>query len=202
MATELFFIYDSHCPWSYATTPLVQAISDAFPEIELHLWHCARYEGDEQIATKTLEQVEQYSNITFTAEYKDQRITAADSTIAANLLSWVSNKIPTNALPLLKAIQQQHFEQGNTLKTASDFDDIIEEFKLSAPAKVLKNDKFTKDAEHVFAYIEEIQDVINTQAIPALLLGVNDNLVLLNHNLYLEKPSEIINAVKLELEKS
>ncbi|MGB1198485.1 MAG: hypothetical protein ACPG46_05515 [Thalassotalea sp.] len=201
MAAELFFIYDSHCPWSYATTPLVSAISESLPEINVHLWHCARYEGDEQIGNKTIEQVEQDSPLTFTAAYNSQRNKAADSTIAANLLAWVSNKIPTSSLPLLKAIQQQHFEQGNPLKVAEDFDEIIEQFKLSTPAKVLKNDKFTKDAEYLFSCIEEIQDVIGTQAIPALLLAVDDNLILLNHHFYLKEPSAIVEAVKLELNK-
>lgn len=201
MAAELFFIYDSHCPWSYATTPLVQAIHQSLPEIELHLWHCARYEGDEQISSKNLEQVEQDSNIRFAAEYKEQLKNAADSTIAANLLSWVANKMPSDTLALLTAIQQQHFQGGNPLKDKEDYDDIIEQFKLSAPAKVLKNDKFTKDAEYVLAHIEEIQDLIGTHAIPALLLAVDDDLVLLNHNLYLKDPSAIVEAVKLELSK-
>lgn len=201
MVAELFFIYDSHCPWSYTATPLVKAIKQAFPDIELHLWHCARYEGDEQIGSKTLDQAEQDSNTVFTPEYKHQLKNAADSTIAANLLAWVANKMPSDALSLLSAIQKQHFEQGNPLKVADDFDDIITQFKLSAPAKVLKHDKFTKDAEFVLGYIEEIQEVIETKAIPALLLAVNDDLILLNHNLYLKDPSAIVEAVKLELAK-
>lgn len=201
MSAELFFIYDSHCPWSYATTPLVEAIHQAFPEIELHLWHCARYEGDEQISHKTLDQVEQDSTITFTSNYKAQLNNAVDSTNAANILAWVANKMPSNTLPLLTAIQQQHFEQGNSLKATEDFDNVIKEFKLSPPAKVLKSDKFTKDAEFTFAHIEEIQEVIGTQAIPALLLAVNDDLVLLNHNLYLKDPRAIVEAVKQELAK-
>ena len=40
-ALALYFIYDSHCPWSYATTPLVNAISEAYPEMNLNLMHCA-----------------------------------------------------------------------------------------------------------------------------------------------------------------
>ncbi|GHE85329.1 hypothetical protein [Thalassotalea profundi] len=201
MSAELFFIYDSHCPWSYATTPLVEAIHQAFPKIELHLWHCARYEGDEQISNKTLDQVELDSSVTFTSTYKKQLKNAVDSTIAANILAWVSNKMPSVTLPLLTAIQQQHFEQGNSLKTTDDFDSLIKEFKLSPPNKVLKSDKFTKDAEFTFAHIEEIQEVIETQAIPALLLAVNDDLVLLNHNLYLKDPQTIVEAIKLELAK-
>ena len=42
--------------------------------------------------------------------------------------------------------------------------------------------------------------IIGTQAIPALLLACNESLVLLNHNLYLENPDAIVDAVKLELE--
>ena len=201
MSAELFFIYDSHCPWSYAATPLVEAIHQSFPEIELHLWHCARYEGDEQISSKTLAQVEEDSNVVFSPLYKEQLKNAADSTIAANILGWVDNKMPNNTLAILSAIQQQHFEQGISLKSPEEFEDLISKFKLSVPAKVLKNDKFTKEAEFTFAHIEEIQEVIGTEAIPALLLAVNEDLVLLNHNLYLKKPSAIVEAVKLELSK-
>ena len=43
---ELFYIYDTHCPWSYATTKLTNEIAKAFPQIKINLWHCANYEGD------------------------------------------------------------------------------------------------------------------------------------------------------------
>jgi len=63
-----------------------------------------------------------------------------------------------------------------------------------------QSNKLTKDAEFAIHDIFEIQEIIGTQAIPAMLLACNENLVLLNHNLYLESPESIIDAVKLELE--
>lgn len=48
-------------------------------------------------------------------------------------------------------------------------------------------------------YIFDMQDVIGTKAIPALLLAVNDNLTLLNHNMYLLEPKAIVEAIKSEL---
>ena len=42
---------------------------------------------------------------------------------------------------------------------------------------------------------------IATQAIPALLLAIDDELILLNHNFYLTQPEAVVEAVKIELDK-
>ena len=69
MSAELFFIYDSHCPWCYATMPLLNEITNVFPEIPLNLWHSARYEGDENISLKMLNDVENNSTVNFPSLY-------------------------------------------------------------------------------------------------------------------------------------
>jgi len=97
-------------------------------------------------------------------------------------------------------LQYAHFVLGNELTDQESVNDIIDELKLSPPAKCLQSNKLTKDAEFAIHDIFEIQEIIGTQAIPAMLLACNENLVLLNHNLYLESPESIIDAVKLELE--
>jgi len=199
MSTELFFIYDTHCPWSYASLPLVNAIKNAFPDIKLHLWHSARYEGDENIAKQTIENVINDSNCTFNQNYLSQLKLAKDSTLAANLMAWIEHKIPEVALPVLNALYKAHFEQANELSSIEDVEDIISEFKLSPPKKVFTQEKLTKDADIIMHDITELQDFINTQAIPALLLAVDDNLILLNHNLYLKNPDAIVDGIKLEL---
>ena len=63
-------------------------------------------------------------------------------------------------------------------------------------------EKLTKDAERIFHEIVELQNIIGTEAIPALLLAVGDNLILLNHNHYLATPSSIVEGIKLELNKN
>ncbi len=199
MSAELFFIYDTHCPWSYVSLPLVNEIAQAFPDINLHLWHSARYEGDENIAKQTIESVSVESNLDFNKAYLDNLTLAKDSTMAANVFSWAQHKIPHLALPLLNRLFKAHFEQGNELLTLDDLAEIIEEFKLSPPKKVFTRDKFTREAEIVIHDIDELQEVIGTQAIPALLLAVEDDLILLNHNLYLKSPKSIVDAIKLEL---
>jgi hypothetical protein len=80
-----------------------------------------------------------------------------------------------------------------------EVEDAIDNLKISPPAKAFKSDKFTKDSEAAFAEISEIQSIIGTDAIPALLLAYDDNLVLLNHNLYLNEPSKIVEAIKLQI---
>ncbi len=201
MATELYFIYDTHCPWSYATTPLVNEISKKLNHIEIHLWHCAYYEGDSGIKDAQLKEIEQLSNITFSQAYKDTIEQAKDSTLSANLMAWAQAKAPKQALALLNALQAQHFVQGNQLIQEADVEETISQLKLSPPAKVYKTDKLSKDAEAIVHDVFSLQDIIATQAIPALLLAIDDELILLNHNFYLQQPEAIIEAIELELAK-
>ncbi|MEW6991280.1 hypothetical protein AADZ91_11365 [Colwelliaceae bacterium 6441] len=201
MSSELFFIYDSHCPWSYAATPLVKNICNAFPEMRLQLMHCAYYDGDNHVTANTIEAVESLSKVSFNQSYLATLTHSKDSTLAANLLTWVQHKSNKHALPLLVAMQKAHFEEGNPLTEKDTVQPLIDELKLSPPAKAFKIEKLTKDAEFVYHDIEELQEIIGTKAIPALLLAHDEKLILLNHNFYLEYPEKIVEAVKAELEK-
>lgn len=201
MAAELFFIYDTHCPWSYASTPLVDNILSAYPEITFRSMHLGYYDGDNKVSATSITGVNELSDVKFGANYIDNLNHAKDSTLTANLMAWVQNKSSRSAFHLLTALQNAHFVLGNELIDKDSVADIIDELKLSPPAKCLQANKLTKDAEFAIHDIIEIQELIGTQAIPAILLACNDNLVLLNHNLYLENPEAIIEAVKLELEK-
>ena len=201
MSAQLFYIYDTHCPWSYATLPLVNEIAYAFPELELQLLHCARYEGDENIAKTTIEAVEDESPIVFNNTYIQALKQAKDSTLAANLMAWVSNKVPRSALDVLNTLFEAQFTQVNELLSIDDIEDIIGEYKLSPPNKVFTIEKLTKDAEIAVYGINELQEIMGTQAIPAIMLAIDENLILLNHNLYLKHPKAIVEAVKLELSK-
>lgn len=199
MSVQLFYIYDTHCPWSYATLPLVNAIMEAHPEFTLNLLHCARYEGDENISKKTIETIEDDSSIVFNKNYISQLKQAKDSTLTANVMSWVSNKVPQLGLTLLNQLFQAHFEEGNELRTYDEILDIITKLKLSPPNKVFTIEKYTKDAEISLGNLEELQEIMGTKAIPALLLAIDEKLILLNHNFYLKHPKAIVEAVELEL---
>jgi protein-disulfide isomerase-like protein with CxxC motif len=204
MSTELFFLYDTHCPWSYVTTPLVDAIHNALPEVEINLWHCAHFCGEDEsrITKKQIAEVKSLADIFYSPNYLDKLSQAKDSTLCANLMTWAANKTPKQALTLLKALQNSHFVEANELTHEQDVAKIIEELKLSPPSKVLKSDKLTSDAEAQVHEIFALQEIIATEAIPALLLAIDDQLILLNHNFYLDEPSAIVEAVKLEIEKA
>jgi protein-disulfide isomerase-like protein with CxxC motif len=202
---QLFFLYDSHCPWSYVATKLVNEINQAFPSITLNLWHAAFFDGknDETKSNKISEikEVEKLADMRFSNDYQKLLEQSKSSILAANIMTWAQNKTPNLALPLLNALQKAHFEQGNKLANQEDLDSIIDELKLSPPAKVFKNDKLSKDALIQLEEIYSLQEIMNTEAIPALLLAVDDQLILLNHNFYLAQPSAIVEAVELELNK-
>jgi len=202
---ELFFLYDSHCPWSYAATPLINEIHKAYPQINLHLWHSAFFsslnEADIKISKQEVNEVEQLANSEFSDNYIQTLDQSRDSTLSANLMSWAQLKTPNLALPLLNALQKAHFEQGNSLSSQAQLTDIIAQLKLSPPTKALKVDKLSKDAQELVQEIFALQEIIATQAIPALLLAINDELILLNHNFYLTQPEAIVEAVQIELDK-
>jgi len=204
MAAELFFIYDSHCPWSYAATPLVNAVHQSLPEVTLNLWHSAYFsdaDSNNGITKQQIVQVKELSMVNFSPDYMKILSNKKDSTLCANLMTWAAEKTPQQALALLNTLQTEHFSKGNELSEQANLNDIVDEFKLSVPAKVFNKTKLTSDAAAQVHEIYALQEIIGTQAIPALLLAINDDLILLNHNLYLQDPNTIIDAIKLELNK-
>jgi protein-disulfide isomerase-like protein with CxxC motif len=203
MASELFFIYDTHCPWSYAATPLVTAIHQALPEVTLNLWHSAHFSSNNEsrLTESQLEEISLLTDINFSDAYITNISTQKDSTLSANLMTWASNKTPLQALDLLTALQQAHFEQGCELTAQDDVSEIIGELKLSPPAKVFKEDKLSNDAMAQVEEVYALQEIIQTEAIPAILLAIDNELILLNHHLYLKEPQAIVESVILELNK-
>ena len=171
MSSELFFIYDSHCPWSYAATALVTNIADAFPEMPINLFHTANYDGESNVSLATINDVIALSKATFGEGYLATLSNNKDSTLAANLLTWVQYKSPNHALSLLKAIQNAHFQAGNPIIDKEDVSSLICELKLSPPAKTLKIEKLTKDAEINLYDISELQDSYWHQSNTSLTLS-------------------------------
>ncbi|MEY8251139.1 MAG: DsbA family protein, partial [Colwellia sp.] len=161
MTAELFFIYDSHCPWSYAATPLVNAVNQALPEVTLNLWHCAYFsdaDGENIITKQQIVQVKELSSVNFSPDYINKLTRAKDSTLCANLMTWAGGKTPQQALGLLNALQTAHFTTGNDLSEQADLDKIIDEFKLSVPAKVFNKSRLTTDAAAQVHEIYALQD--------------------------------------------
>lgn len=199
MSSELYFIYDSHCPWSYAATPLVVALTEAFPEMELHAWHCANYDGGNSVGFNTIKAVERESDVTFSQEYVRFADSPKNSIISSNLLTWIATKQSDKFLPVLQALQHEHFVSGNSLGKKIDFNELAEDLKLSIPNKVFK-EELSKDAMFVQSEIIDLQAFMGTAAFPALLLVHNDNAVLLNHAQYIGAPESIVADVQKQLQ--
>ena len=198
MSSELYFIYDSHCPWSYAATPLVVALDEAFPEMEIHAWHCANYDGGNSVGFNTIKSVEKESDVPFSQEYVRFADSPKNSIISANLLAWISTKQSDKLLTVLQALQHAHFVEGNSLGKKIDFTELAEDLKLSIPNKVFK-EELSKDAMYVLSDINDLQGFMGTVSFPALLLVHNDNAVLLNHAQYIGDPESIIADVQKQL---
>lgn len=201
MPFELFFIYDTHCPWSYRAASLVNQIHLAFPKVNLHLLHVGYFDGNQQIQQKQLTEVTNITGLGFNESYLKTAEINANSVLSCNLMAWACNRAAKQSLDLLNALFIKHFENGAPLDKKQDIEDILDTLKLSPPAKALRAEKHSKDAEASFYEIDELQGFIGTDAIPAILIGIGENLILLNHNLYLNDPKKIVDAVNIELTK-
>lgn len=194
MHPELYFIYDSHCPWSYAATSLVNTLSENFPEMEIHNWHCAHYNGSDSPGFLQIKEVEKQTHQKFGQEHIRFADSPKNSTLTANFMAWLQSKQPEKVLPVLKALQTEHFVEGNPFGCKNDFKELIAEFKLSPSNKVFK-DELSNEALYQQSDIQELQEFMQTNAFPALLLTYGDNAVLLEHSRYLTKPQGLVKEV-------
>lgn len=201
MTTQLYFVYDSHCPWSYACLPLVNAISESYPDMELHIWHAAHYSGTDSPGAKQVSLVKSEANVKFSNDYEKNAASKKDSQMSANVMAWIANKQPKHALTVLNAITKNHFIDNQEMNTRNELETVLTELKLSPPNKVFK-DELSNDAKQIIEDVGEIQELIGMQSFPIILLAMDENAVLLDHSHYLKQPKKIVEAVKLELAKS
>ena len=200
MTTQLYFVYDSHCPWSYACLPLVKAIAENYPDMELHIWHAAHYAGSDSPGAKQVSTVKSEANVKFSSAYEANITTKKDSYMSANVMAWLANKQPQHALTVLNAITKSHFIDNNDMNTREEFETLLSDLKLSPPNKVFKND-LSNDANQIIEDVGEIQELIGMRSFPIMLLAVNESAVLLDHSHYLKQPAKIVEAVAQELNK-
>lgn len=198
MTPELYFIYDSHCPWSYAANSLVHELVKAYPDMTVHAWHCAHYDGSDCAGHLQVDDVSKKSNVKFGKDHIRFADSPKSSIMVANLMAWLQNKQPQKTLSVLEVLQKAHFVGGNVLGCKHDFIEIIKQLKLSPPNKVFR-EELNDEAEYILADISELQEFMGTNAFPALLLTEGDKAVLLDHSQYLKKPQAIVKAVEKEL---
>lgn len=194
MHPELYFIYDSHCPWSYATLPLVNALSENFPEMEIHNWHCGHYNGSDNPGFVQIKEVEKQSDQQFGQEHMRFADSPKNSTLSANFMAWLQSKQPEKILPVLNALQIEHFVEGNPFGCKNDFSELISHFKLSPSNKLFK-EMLTSEALYQQSDIQELQAFMKISAFPALLLTNGDSAVLLEHARYLKNPQGLVKEV-------
>ncbi|ARD21173.1 protein-disulfide isomerase [Shewanella japonica] len=198
MTTELYFIYDSHCPWSYATNPIVNALQDAYPKMKVHLLHTAHYMGKDSAGEEQMEAAARASGLKFGREHIRYVNSPKNSVKTANLMGWLQSKQADKQLPVLNALQRAHFIEGNPLGTKHDFMDIVAEYKLSPSNKIFR-DELSVDAECVLEAIAEIQQMLGTANFPALVMTVGDNAIFIDHSKYISTPLAVVDAVKKEI---
>ncbi|MEI6858376.1 MAG: protein-disulfide isomerase [Shewanella sp.] len=195
---DLYFIFDSHCPWSYAATPLVNVLHDAYPEMNIHLLHSAHYNGTDSAGEEQMETVAMLTGLKFGRDHIRYVNSPKNSIKTANLMGWMQSKQPKKLLAVLNALQNEHFIDGNPLDTKYDFNNIIEKFKLSPSNKVFKDD-LSSEAEYVLSDIAEIQEMIGTSAFPAMVITVGDHGIFIDHSRYLNNPQDVVTEIESEI---
>ncbi|QQX82388.1 protein-disulfide isomerase [Shewanella sp. KX20019] len=195
----LYFIYDSHCPWSYAATPLVNALSEAFPKMNLHLLHCSHFDGTDSAGLEQVDTIKNLSKVKFGREHIRYANSPKDATKVANLMAWLETKQPDKMLTVLNALQHAHFVEGNPLTNKHDFSAIFDSHKLSPSNKVFR-EGLISDAEQTLAGIAEIYEVIGTTSFPVLLITVNDQGIFIDHSKHLSAPETVVETVRQEAE--
>lgn len=198
MSNELYFIYDSHCPWSYAATPLVNLLEKSFPDLIIHCWHCAHYDGSDSAGFDQIKAAEKTSSVKFSKDHLRYADSPKNAILSANIMAWLSSKEPKKVLPFLNALQHAHFIEGIPMASKRDFAGIAEQLKLSMPNKVFK-EELSEDAHQQLSDIAEVQEFMGTTAFPSMLLISGDEATLLNHAQYLKNPREVVDAVEMLL---
>lgn len=198
MNTELYFIYDSHCPWSYAATPLVNALQAAYPEMKVNLLHSAHYIGKDSAGEEQMQAAARISGLKFGRDHIRYANSPKSSIKTANFMAWLQDKQADKQLAVLNALQRAHFIEGSPLDNKHDFTAIVETFKLSPSNKVFK-DELSMDAEYALDGIEEIQQVIGTTGFPVLVMTLDDNAIFIDHSKYLSSPHAVVAAVEKEI---
>ena len=195
---DLYFIFDSHCPWSYGATPLVNALHEAYPEMNIHLLHSAHYNGTDSAGEEQMEEVAQLTGLKFGIDHIRYVNSPKNSLKTANLMGWMQSKQPKKVLAVLNTLQRAHFIEGNPLGTKHDFNDVVEKYKLSPSNKVFK-DELSSEAEYVLSDIAEIQEMIGTNSFPALVITIGDHAIFVDHSKYLSNPQGVVAAVEKEI---
>ena len=196
----LYFIYDSHCPWSYAATPLVNALSEAFPKMQLHLLHCSHFDGSDSAGLDQVDAVKAVSSVKFGTEHIRYVNSPKDATKTANLMAWLETKQPEKMLAVLNSLQQAHFVEGNPLSNKHDFSAIFASHKLSPSNKIFR-DGLIHDAEQTLAGIAEIYEVLGSTSFPALLITVDDQGIFIDHSKFLAAPATVVESVLQEMQQ-
>ncbi|BAJ02181.1 protein disulfide-isomerase [Shewanella violacea] len=195
---DLYFIFDSHCPWSYAATPLVNALHEAYPEMNIHPLHSAHYNGTDSAGEEQMEDVARLTGLKFGRDHIRYVNSPKSSFKTANLMGWMQSKQPKKQLEVVNFLQRAHFVEGNPLDTKHDFNDVIEKFKLSPSNKVFK-DSLSSEAEFVLSDIAEIQEMIGTKAFPAMVIIIGEQGIFVDHSKYLSNPQGVVAEVEKEI---
>jgi putative protein-disulfide isomerase len=198
MNAKLHYIYDPLCGWCYGAEPLVWAASTS-PSVglELHggaLWpEPTRLPESSRLYIRQADQrIAAMSGQRFGPDYHDgllldpTMVLESRPPTAAVLAAHSID--PTKALPMLKAIQHAHYEQGRRVVEHDVLCDIAVEIGLDR-AEFEAALKRVPLEEHIDA-TQRLMSHVGAQGFPTFVLQVGDDLYPVPHGRFASHPAQ------------
>lgn len=202
---RLHYIHDPLCGWCYAAEPLIEAVQQAFAArlpVQLHAGalFAEPVPLDGELATKIHEADQRIAELTgqvFGAPYREGLL-AEEGTVLYSLPPIVAilaaERIdPAQALPMLQAIQQAHYQRGLRVASEEILAELAEQIGLPAAAwaeafEAVREQPLVDHVEAARALMAEV----GGRGFPTLVLETEEGRLKLDHQRYYGQPEALV----------
>jgi putative protein-disulfide isomerase len=198
MGATLHYIYDPLCGWCYGAEALVSAASTS-PSVGLELHAGALWPEPTRLPESTrlyIRQADQriaaMSGQRFGADYHDGLLLdptmVLESRPPTAAVLAAQSLDPTKALPMLRAIQHAHYEQGRRVVEHDVLCDIAVEIGLDRAEFEAALERVSLE-EHLSA-THRLMSQVGAQGFPTFVLQVGDDLHPVPHGRFASQPAQ------------
>lgn len=209
MEPILRYIHDPLCGWCYAVAPLVSALAERFPGLEVRLHGGGLFEG-RRIDARHVEHIRAsdariaaVSGQPFGAAYRHGLLESGemrlDSPAVSAAILAVEALAPDRALSMLEAVQRAHYREGRRVADP----DVLGE--LAAQEGVVREDfagAFAAGRERVRSHIADTRRRmarLGARGFPTLVLERHGEQEVLDHAGFYARPEAFVEALRPRL---
>jgi len=198
MTAKLHYIYDPLCGWCYGAEPLVWAASTV-PSVGLELHAGALWPEPTQLPESSRlyilqadQRIAAMSGQRFGPDYHDGLLLdptmVLESRPPTAAVLAAQSLDPKKALPMLKAIQHAHYEQGRRVVEHDVLCDLAEEIGLDRGAFEAALKRVPLE-EHIRS-TQELMAHVGAQGFPTFVLELGDELHPVPHGRFASHPAQ------------